>query len=88
MQRGLFILFLQLFICVAITGVGLWALIKPRRFQAFLNTNLALLPAVKDGWQITPVALGFIGVLLILYGYMFAKSYAEQLLWLARLFTA
>jgi hypothetical protein len=88
MQRGLFILFLQLFICVAITGVGIWALIKPRRFQAFLNTNFALLPAVKDGWQITPVALRVIGALLILYGYMFASGYAEQLVWLKRLFTA
>jgi hypothetical protein len=88
MQRGLFILFLQLFICVTITGVGLWALIKPRQFQAFINTNFALLPSVKDGWQITPIALRVVGVLLILYGYMFASSYAAQLLWLARLFTA
>jgi hypothetical protein len=88
MQRGLFILFLQLFICVAITGVGIWALIKPRKFQAFVNTNFALLPAVKEGWQITPIALRIVGVLLILYGYMFAAGYAEQLVWLARLFTA
>ena len=87
MQRGLFILFLQLFICVAITGVGIWALLKPRRFQAFLNTNFALLPAVKDGWQITPIALRVIGALLILYGYMFAAGYAEQLVWLKRIFT-
>jgi hypothetical protein len=52
------------------------------------NTNFALLPPVKDGWRITRIALRFIGALLILYGYMFASSYAEQLLWLARLFTA
>jgi hypothetical protein len=86
MQRGLFMLFLQLFICVAITAVGLWALIRLRRFQIFLNNNFALLRAVKDGWQIAPIALRFIGALLILYGYMFASSYAAQLLWLARLF--
>ena len=88
MGRGLFILFLQLFVCVATTGIGLWALIKPRHFQAFLNTNFALLPAVKDSWQITPVALRVVGVLLILYGTMFASAYAGQLLWLARLFSA
>jgi hypothetical protein len=86
MQRGLFILFLQLFICVAITGVGVWALITPRRLQAFINTNFALLPAVRDGWQITPIVLRFAGVLLIMYGYMFASGYAEQLFWLKRIF--
>jgi len=53
---------------------------KARRFQAFLNTNFALLPAVKDGWQITPIALRFIGGLLILYGCMFASGYAAQLM--------
>jgi hypothetical protein len=59
-----------------------------RRFQAFLNANFALLPAVKDGWQITPIALWVVGALLILYGYMFASGYAEQVSFLKRLFTA
>jgi hypothetical protein len=87
MGRGLFFLLLQLFICVAVTGVGLWALIRPRHFQAFLNTNFALLPAVKDGRQITPVVLRVVGGLLILYGYMFAVAYSGLLHWLVQLFS-
>ena len=86
MQRGLFILLLEIFVCLALTGVGFWALIMPRRLQAFLNINYALLPVVDDDWQITPFALRVIGVLLIIYGYMFFSEYVTSLRWLMNLF--
>lgn len=86
MTRGLFILVMQMIVCIGVIGLGLWALTRPKRLQHFLNSNYALLPAARDGWQATPIFLRFFGIFLLWYGYMLAAGFQEELLFLGRLF--
>ncbi|MET1026964.1 MAG: hypothetical protein ABWY00_07340 [Dongiaceae bacterium] len=86
MQRGIFFFVIQILVCVLISGVGLWALVSPRRFQHVLHTNFALLPEVRNGLQLTPVLLRFAGILLLWYGYQLSNSFHEELVFLGRAF--
>lgn len=85
MTRGLLALIVQLIVCTGITGLGLWALTRPKRLQHFINSNFALLPAARDGWQATPVFLWFFGIFLLWYDYTLAAGFHEELLFLGRL---
>ncbi|OAF02546.1 hypothetical protein AYJ54_26555 [Bradyrhizobium centrolobii] len=86
MSRGAVVLAIQLFVSVVITSVGLWALLWPKRLQQYVNTNYALLPAVREGWRPTAIVLRLVGVFLIWYGYTLAAAYRAELLWLAHIF--
>jgi hypothetical protein len=68
MSRGLFVFVIQIFASLGVTGIGLWALARPRHLQQFINSNFALLPKVKDTVQVTPVILRLIGVFALWYG--------------------
>lgn len=86
MTRGLFILVLQVFVCIGVTALGLWAVTRPKSLQRFINSNYALLPAAKDGWQVTPIFLWFCGVFLLWYGYTLAGEFHGELWFLGRVF--
>ncbi len=49
MGRGLLFLMLQLGISIGVTAIGIWAIARPSKLQAFINQNFALLPAVGAG---------------------------------------
>lgn len=74
MQRGAFFLVVQIAVCLLVTGLGVWALTRPRLFQNFVHTNYALLPAVKPEWQLTPVVLRCFGALLLWYAFTLAAA--------------
>jgi TRAP-type C4-dicarboxylate transport system permease small subunit len=77
------VLVLQLFLCVWVTALGIWASIGPKRSQRVVNTQYALLPEVRRSWQVTPVFLRLIGIFFVWYGYTLAIVYREELLFLA-----
>jgi hypothetical protein len=68
MSRGLFVFAVQIFVSLGVTGIGLWALARPRHLQRFINSNFALLPEVKDTVQVTSILLRLIGVFALWYG--------------------
>lgn len=86
MQRGFFILFLQVVVSVLVTGVGIWIVLLPTSFQRFLTVNFALLSEPRHAWQITPVALRVFGMFLLWYGYSLATEFGKEVSWLAWLF--
>ena len=69
MQRGIMVLVLQMLICLSVTGLGIWAIARPRRLQLFMNNNFDLLPAVKPGVSITPLVVRLFGLFLLWYSY-------------------
>jgi hypothetical protein len=79
MSRGLFVFVIQIFICVAVTGVGVWALARPRHLQHFIHSNFALLPGVKATAQITPVLLRLLGAFAVWYGYLLFSGLCKEL---------
>ena len=68
MSRGLFVFVIQLFASLGVTGIGLWAVARPRHLQRFINSNFALLPEVSGSGQVTPIMLRLIGVFALWYG--------------------
>ncbi len=56
-----------------------------KHFQRFVNRNYALLPAVKDGPQITPILLRAVGIFLLWYGWTLAAGFMNELTWLGRM---
>ena len=86
MGRGLLIFIVQIIVCTAITGLGLWAVTRPKHLQHFINSNYALLPVPKDGWQAAPILLRLFGIFLLWYGYTLAAGFREEMLFLGRLF--
>ncbi len=86
MNRGLFVLIFQFAVCFGVTGLGLWALLSPRRLQHVVNENYGLLPAVTGDWQLTPWLLRLLGPFLIWYGYTLVAGYRDELLFLGRVF--
>jgi hypothetical protein len=68
MSRGLFVLVVQIFATLGVTGIGLWALARPRHLQRFINSNFALLPEVKETPQVTSIFLRLLGVFALWYG--------------------
>ena len=79
MSRGLFVFVIQIFVCVAVTGVGVWALTRPRHLQQFMHSNFALLPAVKTTAQFTPVLLRLLGAFAVWYGYLLFSGFRKEL---------
>lgn len=79
MSRGLFVFVIQMFACIGVTSIGVWALAKPKHLQHFINSNFALLPSVKDTVQVTPILLRLLGVFALWYGYMLFVGLREEL---------
>ena len=79
MSRGLFVFFIQMFICLGVTGIGVWALARPRHLQQFIHSNFALLPSVKGAAHITPVVLRLIGAFALWYGYVLIGGLRQEL---------
>lgn len=85
MQRGIMVLVLQMFICLGVTGLGILAIVRPRRLQLFMNNNFYLLPAARPGGGITPVLVRLFGLFLIWYACALLRGYGNELLWIGRL---
>jgi hypothetical protein len=64
---------------LGVSGIGLWALVKPRHLQQFINANFALLPAVKDAAQTTPIVLRLLGVFALWYGCILFGAFHREL---------
>jgi hypothetical protein len=79
MSRGLFVLVVQVFACLGVAGIGLWALARPRHLQRFINSNFALLPEVKDTTQVTPLILRLIGAFALWYACMLIDGLHSEL---------
>lgn len=86
MQRGAIVLVVQSIVALGLTGIGLWTLLVPKNFQAFVHENFALLPAAGPGLRITPVLLRIFGIFLLWYAYTFASAFGREIAWLAWLF--
>lgn len=85
MQRGIMVLALQTLICLSVTGLGIWAIARPKRLQLFMNDNFDLLPAIKPGASITPIVVRLFGLFLLWYAYSLLRGYGDELLWIGRL---
>jgi hypothetical protein len=79
MSRGLFVFFIQMFVCLGVTGIGVWALARPRHLQRFVHSNFALLPSVNDAARITPVVLRLVGAFALWYGYLLFGGLRQEL---------
>ncbi|MFI4865671.1 MAG: hypothetical protein ACHQDB_01065 [Steroidobacterales bacterium] len=79
MSRGLFVFVIQLFACLGVTGIGVWAVAMPRHLQRFIHSNFALLPGVKDTAALTPVLLRLLGAFALWYGYLLYDGLREEL---------
>lgn len=86
MQRGIMVLLLQMLICLGVTGLGIWAVTRPRRLQLFMNANFYLLPAAKPGKSFTPMLVRLFGIFLLWYAYSLLREYHNELVWLGTLF--
>ena len=82
MSRGLLVLVLQFFVCVAVFSIGLWTLLRPRSFQQFLNLNFGLLPAAGAGTALTPILIRLSSVFFLWYGYQLGEAFSAEILWL------
>ena len=85
MSRGLLVLVLQFFVCVAVFSIGLWTLLRPRSFQQFLNLNFGLLPAAGAGIALTPILIRLSSFFFLWYGYQLGEAFSAEILWLIRL---
>jgi hypothetical protein len=79
MSRGLFVFFIQTFAFLGVTGIGVWALARPRHLQQFIHSNFALLPSAKDAAQITPLVLRLVGAFALWYGYVLFGGLRQEL---------
>jgi hypothetical protein len=86
MGRGALFLILQLGISIGITTIGLWALVRPAKLQAFLNQNFALLPAAGSEWSLASALMRMAGAGLIFYGITLASGFKDEILWLGKVF--
>lgn len=84
MNRGLFVLVLQLSVCVSVTGLGLWMLLRPRSFQAFLNDDFQLLPPPDARNRLITPLLRLFSLFLLWYGYALARGFLGEILFLGR----
>ena len=85
MTRGLLVLVLQFFVCVAVFSIGLWTLLRPKSFQQFLNVNFGLLPAARSGIALTPVLIRLSSAFFLWYGYQLGDAFSAEIFWLIRL---
>jgi hypothetical protein len=84
MGRGLLFLMLQLGISMGVTAIGIWAIARPAKLQAFINQNFALLPAAGTGSPIVPTLMRVTGVGLIFYGLTLASGFKDEIVWLGK----
>lgn len=84
MSRGLLMLVLQMAVSIGVAALGVWALSRPKHLQAFINLNFALLPAVRPSSPFTTTLIRMAGICLILYGYMLASNFKEEIVWLGK----
>ncbi|TCR81495.1 hypothetical protein [Rhizobium sp. BK376] len=82
MTRGLFILAVQILICVAISFLALWTLLRPRSFQAFVHENFGLLPDVKSGARLAPFLIQLSSLFFLWYAYALVSAFGEEIRWL------
>lgn len=82
MTRGLFILAVQILICVAISFLALWTLFRPRSFQAFVHENFGLLPDVKSGARLAPLLIQFSSLFFLWYAYELVSAFGAEIRWL------
>jgi hypothetical protein len=82
MTRGLFILAVQILICVAISFLGLWTLFRPRSFQAFVHENFGLLPDVKSDAQLVPLTIRLSSLFFLWYAYVLLSAFGEEIRWI------
>jgi hypothetical protein len=80
MSRGLFVFVIQMFVCLGVSAIGVWALSRPRHLQQFIHSNFALLPSVKDTVQLTAVVLRLLGAFALWYGYVLFIGFRQELL--------
>lgn len=85
MQRGIMVLVLQLLICLAVAGLGILAVTRPKRLQLFMNENFHLLPVVGSGAGITRIFVRLFGIFLLYYSYALLREYRNELLWIGRM---
>lgn len=83
MSRGFFIFALQLLICVAMAFLGLWTLVRPKSFQAFVHENFGLLPAVGGGIRLIPILVRLSSIFFLWYSYMLTTAFITEISWLA-----
>jgi len=80
MGRGLLFLMVQVIASIGISLLGVWALLRPRHLQNFLNANFALLPAVRSGSDSFALLLRLAGIGLVLYGWLLLSDLRRELL--------
>ena len=88
MGRGPFFFIIQGGIILAFTSVGVWAVVRPRHLQGFINENFALFPLVRAGSLSTFVTsnlLRLIGLGLIFFGCSLLANFKDEIVWLASL---
>lgn len=85
MSRGLLVLFIQILVCVATTGLGLWTLLRPKSFQAFLHENFGLLPPVSNGSRLTPLLIRLSSIFLLWYAAQLFGAFRTELLWIGHI---
>jgi hypothetical protein len=79
MSRGLFVFVMQMIAGTGVTGIGLWAVVRPKHLQQFVNHHFALLPEVRDTGRITPVCLRLIGLFALWYGCTLIAAIRQEL---------
>jgi hypothetical protein len=79
MSRGLFVFVMQILACLGVSGIGVWAMSRPRHLQQFIHSNFALLPNLKDSVQLTPVVLRLLGAFALWYGYLLFSGFRHEL---------
>ncbi len=86
MGRGILFLMLQLGVSIGVTAIGLWAVTRPGRLQAFINQNFALLPAAGTSSPLVPALMRVAGAGLIFYGVTLASGFKDEIVWLGKVF--
>jgi hypothetical protein len=90
MGRGALFLILQLGISIGITAIGVWALARPVKLQAFIHQNFALLPAARtewsSEWSLASTLMRIAGAALIFYGVTLTSGFKDEIVWLGAVF--
>lgn len=81
MQRSIVTVLLQTMICTGVTGLCLWAMIRPKHMHHFLNENFHILPPLRPRSIMTPNFVRCFGLLLLTYAYSLLKNFRHELLW-------
>ena len=86
MGRGILFLVLQLVVSIGVTAIGIWAITRPGKLQAFIHQNFALLRPAGAEWSIASTLMRMAGAALIFYGVTLASGFKDEILWLGQVF--